>query len=66
VTVRLLVLVGVVGLDGRDELGELGLVLLADLAEREARRRLAADDGAEASLGLDNDVCVVGGGREGD
>lgn len=58
VTVGRLVLVGVVGLDGRDELGELGLVLFADLTEGEARRGLAADDGAEAGLRLDDDVCA--------
>jgi len=53
---RLGVLVRVVGLDGRDELGELGLVLGADVAKGEDRRGLAADNGTEAGLALDDDV----------
>lgn len=53
---RLGVLVGVVGLDRRDELGELRLVLGADVTEREDRRRLAADNGTETGLALDDGV----------
>jgi hypothetical protein len=50
------VLVGVVGLDGRDELGELSLVLSLDVSEREDGGGLAANDGTETGLTLDDGV----------
>ena len=53
---RLVELVVVGTLDGLNELGELHLVLVLDASERERGGRLLVDDGAEASLTLDDAV----------
>lgn len=63
-------LVLVVGLDGRNELGELGLVLRLDLTESENGGGLAADNGTETGLALDDHVrnthLAAEGGKEDD